>query len=270
MNPLILGLLLQAIPASADGASSSPAPRFFARPLDYWQHGLRYPEPAPASVPNAPGTPGEWGQVVKLSDGSFSYQELPPALVRVLEQPTPEHIKAYFEWKLGRTRKILRAAELMKEYRTALAGSSSGLIPEDPAAFLKAALAAPGLASVAASDSPSPVSVPSAATLPSPPLPQSSNPARPFRVLYFRRDGCPPCTAQEPVLASWLGSKPEARLEKIAFGEQPELWRAHRVRGTPSLVLLDEETGQSVFREGLQDLAQLDTALAKARDRGPK
>ena len=97
-----------------------------------------------------------------------------------------------------------------------------------------------------------------------------ASPARPFRVFYFRREGCPPCTTQDPILATWLASKPEARLEKIAFGEQAELWQIHRVRGTPSLVLLDDETHQPVFREGLQDLAQLEAALAKVRERGPK
>lgn len=292
MSPLMLGLLLQGVSNAAD-AAPSPAPRFFGRPLDYWQQGLRYPEPVPVGAPPATGAPGEWGQVVKLPDGSFSYQELPPALVRVLEQPTPEHLKAYFEWKLGRTRKILRAAELMKEYRATLAlpGDGSGLMPgligENPTAHLQAALAPPGLAPHAPVPStagprapfPPPASgVPSTATPPSPLRPACGEQAliaggappgikrvEPFRVLYFRRDGCPPCTSQDAVLASWLGSHPEARLERIGFGEQPELWRTHRVRGTPSLVLQSEDGTPPVFREGLQDAAQLDAALDQSR-----
>ncbi len=274
----LLACLLQAVTGAADAAVSGPAPvpRFFARPLDYWQQNLRYPEPAAPHAPGSPNGSSEWGQVVKLPDGSLRFQELPLPLVRVLEDPTPGHLRAYFEWKLGRTRKILRAAELMKEYRATLGGAglegSPGLIGENPTALLQAALRAPSPAS----------GVPSTATPPSPLRPACGEQAllpggappgikrvEPFRLLYFRRDGCPPCTLQDPILANWLASHPETRLEKLAFGEQPELWRAHRVRGTPSLVLLDEETGQSVFREGLQDLAQLEAALAKIREKGP-
>src|SRR5579863_5502515 len=95
--------------------------RFFDRPVDYWGRGLGYDDAArsesghetsPEEKPGKKATVSEWGQVVKLPDGTLSYHELPGPLVQVLEHPTPENIRAYFQWRMERAGKVLRAAEL--------------------------------------------------------------------------------------------------------------------------------------------------------------
>lgn len=98
--------------------------RFFDRPIDLWGKGLRYSEacegkagPNPAGDPSAKG----WGEIVRLPNGEVAYQELPRPLVAMLENPTPQAVRGYLEWRLEKMRKILMAAELVREYRDATA-----------------------------------------------------------------------------------------------------------------------------------------------------
>jgi hypothetical protein len=185
--------------------------------------------------------------MVRQQDGTYAYHELPKALVDVLEDPSPERIRAYFEWKLGRTQKILRAAEAMKEYRSSLSSRES---PEPPKV--------PSLPS------------PSASPAASPPLPQRSDRGVPapevgqgFTVKYFHRAGCHPCDTQDAVLAGWLRGKHGATLQVVEFGIQPDLWRRYNVRGTPSLVIEDQASGRTIFLEGLTQEQALDDALRR-------
>src|SRR5690349_15169372 len=75
-----------------------PTPRFFERPIDYWQRGIVYERPGGDERNErtpAPRTPGsapasDWGQMVKGPDGSLTFHELPKPLVQVLENPSPE------------------------------------------------------------------------------------------------------------------------------------------------------------------------------------
>ena len=96
--------------------------RFFDRPVDYWQKGLSQPAPkesesavGSAEQPNIPAwsAGGDWSQVVRQPDGSTAVRELPRPLAQVLEDPSPDKIRAYFEWRWSRMEKILRAAEAM-------------------------------------------------------------------------------------------------------------------------------------------------------------
>lgn len=144
LSALALCLLSLAAPLEAQEQASVPAMesppplrRFFERPIDYWQHGLSYEDEKKSA--SAPGTskpgalatqgPSDWGQLVKQADGTMAYHELPRQLIEVLEDPSPEKIRAYFEWKLARTQKILRAAEAMKDYK---ASQSNGPAPAPP------------------------------------------------------------------------------------------------------------------------------------------
>ena len=253
-----------------ENGSSSPSDkagpavrRFLDRPIDYWQRGLGFDEetkappksdPGSERKPQATAAASDWGQVVKLPDGSLSYHELPRQLVEVLEDPSPGKIRAYFEWRLGRTQKILRAAELMKEYRT-----SAALKPADgdPQGSL-AILAHPKVQEIPASE-------PRAET----PPPETLSKA-PFRVTYFHKQGCPHCDSQDVILTEWLKDKAESKVQAVEFGMNPELWRAYQVRGTPSLVIEDIGTKKSVFLEGLTRPEALDRALLECRLAGSR
>lgn len=269
---LSLVLPLEAQEQANMQVKESPAPvrRFFDRPIDYWQHGLSYedvkkPDSAPgAGKPGAlpKGSPSDWGQLVKQADGTMAYHELPRQLIEVLEDPSPEKIRAYFEWKLARTQKILRAAEAMKEYKASQSeGPAPALMPAAPPRVGDAP-AEPGILR----------KVPS-------PAPVASPGKVPFTVTYFHRSGCPHCDTQDAILGRWLKDKPEAKLMVVDFGEKPELWQRFRVRGTPSLVLEAVGSDNPVFLEGVSQESELGQALLQsikpavkspARDGGEK
>ncbi|HEV3029370.1 MAG TPA: hypothetical protein VG457_17455, partial [Planctomycetota bacterium] len=84
-----------------------PAPRrFFDRPIDYWQQGLILENrpfdaaqavPPPPPDPTSKQGPSEWSRRAQRPDGTFATEELPRPLVQVLEDPSPENVRAYFE-----------------------------------------------------------------------------------------------------------------------------------------------------------------------------
>ena len=235
-----------------------PIPRFFDRPVDYWHRGLSYEAPAAAKAQDGRGDPGrpsrpagrnDWGQVVRQQDGSFAYYELPKPLVDVLEDPSPDKIRAYFEWKLGRTQKILRAAEAMKEYRAQVAPP-----PGTPAGDSR-----PVAANTDDSAPPTPFEKPSPAIAGG----AIQAPKQGYSVTYFHRAGCHHCETQDAVLTAWLQDKPGITLEVVEFGNKPELWRQYNVRGTPSLVIESKAPRKSVFLEGLAREEALNQALMR-------
>jgi hypothetical protein len=239
-----------------------PARRFFDRPIDYWQLGLAFPEekkPAPTNAgPGRPGAPGnpppsDWGQVIKQPDGSLAFHELPRPLVDVLEDPSPEKIRAYLDWKMTRAQKILRAAQAMKEFKSSQAGGSG----EEPLPLAAGGLPKKALGAPLASAAP------------------QAQPAKelartPFTVTYFHRSGCPHCDSQDLVLKGWLADKPEGKLIVVDFGDQPELWQKYRVRGTPSLAIEAKGSGRPVFLEGLSHEGELTQALRESSLPAPK
>ncbi len=263
---LVAGLLgmaclsgrLEAQEKPAGEAKESPPPvrRFFDRPIDYWQHGLLYEEdkkPGPPTAGVSKSVPSDWGQLVKQADGTMAYRELPRPLVDVLEDPSPEKIRAYFEWKLTRTQKILRAAEAMKGYKASLVeapGSAGEAPPPAPADGVPEERAQPR-------NRPSPAP-------PSPAL------KVPFTVTYFHRSGCPHCDTQDAILARWLKDKPEAKLVVVDFGEKPELWQKFQVRGTPSLVIQANGSEKPIFLEGVSQEPELAQALQASSTPTPK
>jgi hypothetical protein len=249
-----LGVLGTGLAQDAPAEKSPRRPtRFFDRPIDYWQSGAVFGEelgkdPKVPRKPEAAGPPSDWGQVVKLPDGTLAYQELPKPLVRILEDPSRENIRAYFEWRMSRARKVLRAAELMKEYKGAEAPVAQAGVEEPRAADRStkpdkpAALPEPSVAAPAASSD--------------------------FKVTYFHKQGCPHCDSQDAVLSEWLQARPQGRLEVVEFGTRPELWRAYQVRGTPSVVVEDAKSKKAVFLEGLSRAEALDRALDECRRPG--
>jgi hypothetical protein len=235
-----------------------PTPRFFERPIDYWQRGIVYERPGGDERNErtpGPRTPGsaptsDWGQMVKGPDGSLTFHELPKPLVQVLENPSPENIRAYFQWRMSRAQKVLRAAELMKEYKSA-AATQPGSVDSPPSSAPFPPLGVP------------------AAPSENPPAPRSDAPGagalRPFTLRYFHKQGCPHCDSQDIVLAGWLKDRPEGRLEVVEFGTSPDLWRTSQVRGTPSIVVEDGPSRKSRFLEGLSSAETLSAALTECR-----
>ncbi len=225
--------------ARAQEPDEPTRPRFFERPVDLWGSGGTYPADRgqPRAAKGRPDPVSEWGQVVRLPDGNFAYRELPAPLVRVLEDPTHENVEAYLAWKLGRTRKILAAAEKIRSYR-----------PARPPA-----------------DEPATQKVPDRGTEVAikPAEPFEEGPKPKLEVVYFHKKGCPPCGKQDEVLGAWLRSRPGIRFRVIEFGQEPELWREQRIRGTPSLLFREPLSGRSVVLSGLSDRAAVEGAAAE-------
>lgn len=250
---------VQAQDAPAAEKPQTCTPRFFDRPIDYWQRGIAYSEAKTAdhgkeSRGNEKSDPSsassEWGQAIRLPDGTMAYQDLPKLLVRVLEEPTPDNIRAYFEWRMSRAQKILRAAELMKEYRS----SSAPKLPT----IAEEARSIPDLR-----EPPEVIAPPEPRTAAAPPATPDAK--RGFVVTYFHKQGCPHCDTQDRILAEWLKENPEGRLDAVEFGTRTELWKAYRVRGTPSLVVQDSQSKKAVFLEGLSRSDSLNAALRASR-----
>jgi hypothetical protein len=266
-TPLFAAIVLASLSGGLRAQESEPQAlpgkpvlvrRFFDRPIDYWGRGLAFEEESkasrtnekpPESIPGRSSQPSDWGQMVQLPDGTHSYRELPGPLVELLENPTPQNIRAYFEFRMNRTQKILRAADLIKEYRAALPELSEGNVaPEAPATSARprmAAEAAPGLLPAA--------------------TPGGSAKGSPFTITYFHQRHCPHCDRQDVILAEWLKDKPEGKLEVIEFGTQPERWRESKIRGTPTLLMEDSRTKHTAFLEGLSRPEALDRILGECR-----
>jgi hypothetical protein len=238
---------------------SSVTTRFFERPIDFWDRGLTLGDEPSADPrqekgkdekPAKKSAGSEWGQVVKLPDGTVTYHELPGPLVQVLENPTPENIRAYFDWRMEKAGKVLRAAQLMKEYRESMLGSTERAAnPHDPAGRESSREAPVG-----------PPTLPALA-----PHAEEARKSTPFTVTYFHRKNCPHCDTEDQILGEWLQDKPEGRLDVVEFGMRPELWQALKIRGTPSLLLEDPETKKRVFLEGVNRVQALDQALGECR-----
>jgi hypothetical protein len=218
--------------------------RFFGEPMDFWQRGLSFEPRKPEKVgPSSPEKAGseaetEWGQVVRLPDGSMSYRELPKPLVQVLEDPNPENIRRYFEWRLSRAGKILRAAEAIREFR----GESQE--KESQGSPMKGA----------------PVGRPPDVVPAEPPAPPAT---KGFTLLYFHREGCVHCQTQDAVFAQWLKKRPDVILEKIEYGMRPDLWAEYKVRGTPSIAIVPPGAKRGRFLEGLAREVVLDLAISE-------
>jgi hypothetical protein len=58
-------------------------------------------------------------------------------------------------------------------------------------------------------------------------------------------------------------------LRVVEFGESPELWRAHRIQGTPSLVITDSRSKMRRLLEGLADARLLEGALGEVQNSNP-
>jgi hypothetical protein len=196
--------------------------------------------------------------MVRQQDGSYATHELPRPLVDVLEDPSPDKIRAYFEWKLGRTQKILRAAEAMKEYRSAR-------MPKHESAGEPVEIPADGRGAEAAAKI-----LPPSAPDPARAGPGPAGSSEAFTVTYFHRAGCHHCETQDGVLLAWLKDKPQGQVETVEFGNKPELWRQFGVRGTPSLVIQSDASRKPVFLEGLSRETLLDDALRRSREPQPE
>ncbi|HXX94708.1 MAG TPA: thioredoxin family protein [Planctomycetota bacterium] len=226
--------------SSREGRSRSPS-RFFDRPIDFWRADAGEKERSalpPGGLPDAKSPPGESSTAPGRVPGAEA-RELAPAFARVIEDPSPENIRAYLGERLRRIERILQAAERIREYQ-------AQQLPD-----LKSA--PPGRI-----DRERPPSAP-------PPVPPEPVPAPGITLSYFHREDCPPCGIQDRILAAWLPRHPEVRLRRFEFGTHPELWRASGIRGTPSLVVWAEGSERPLLLEGLSPAERLDRALGECR-----
>jgi hypothetical protein len=238
-----------------EGREEAPkAHRFFESPVDFWQKGIRIAQEAERGggaekgraegAPASSGVSNDWSFAVKLPDGKTGYQTLPDRLVQVLEDPSPEKVRAYFEWRLERAAKILRAAEAIKTYRQEF---RDPVVGED-------------------ARSPEPEQPMASDLVRGSSKKEEENPSgSQVRLIYFHRKECPPCEKQNSVLSPWLGLHPEVELQVVEFGEHPKLWAKHRIRGTPTIVVEDGKGGDPVVLEGFSDEKRLDAGLAASR-----
>jgi glutaredoxin len=226
--------------ASGESARVVGGPRHFDRPIDFWRTGATL-ETAKDARPSArdPGIPrvqvreNVWSQPIRMPDGSWTIYVPPPAVLDFLENPTKDTAKVYLAWKTEQSDKLKRAFVLLAE-----AKGESGA---QPAPLKDQNLNAP----------------------------QNEAPSA-FQITYFHQKACPHCASQDVILTKWLAQHPEATMDLVEGGERPELWKAHHVRGTPTLVLseMDQNPGETLV--GLSDEKRLEAAIARLRMRTAK
>jgi glutaredoxin len=226
MADLVLLLALVPVMASAQETSSEPAKgRYFGKPVDLWNAGLKLETPAPPPLSNPEAAPGRvairenvWAQPVRTPDGSWLIYTPPKQVLDFLESPSEETARAYLAWKAEQGEKLRKAMLLLAQVRA-----------HEP---------------------------PGAAAQPAPP-------GLPFKVTYFKKPSCPHCVTQDAVLASWLPRRPSGSLEVLLPGDRPELWKAYQVRGTPTLVIQAVGQGREEVLVGLQPEAALEASLSR-------
>jgi hypothetical protein len=234
------GLLLwaaQSAPASPSEKSdaSDPGARFFQMTIDFWKSGPRTAGPRRPESAIEPLRESIWAEPVRQPDGRFSIYVPPKAVLDFLENPTPESLKGYLDWKRARAEKLRRALELLAEHQAQQEAPSPPPAP-------------PGVA-------------------PAPSVRSETQDSAPKVTLtYFHGKGCPHCATQDGTLARWLAAHPEASVRVLELGESPELWLKYRVRGTPSLLLRLPSMDAEVLLEGISDEARLDQALGSIRN----
>jgi hypothetical protein len=252
-----LGLLLWAAQSPPEGsappgsqAEADSGNRFFRMTIDFWKTGPRKETPAPRSE-LAPERAREtiWAEPIRQPDGSYSLYVPPKPVLAFLENPTPESLKGYLDWKRARAEKLRRAMELLEDYRA-----------KEEALKLEKDGNAKTVPDAAGTEPPSVIrAAPANVDAAKPATPPGVPPRAPILVTYFHGKGCPHCTKQDRILAEWLARHPEASVRVLELGESPELWLRHRVRGTPSLLFGEGDDG--VLLEGLSEAARLDQAL---------
>lgn len=218
--------------APSDGPKEGGGHRYFSKPVDLWKsgtslapahHARETSDPAPERVAVRENV---WAQPVRTADGSWMIYVPPRQVLDFLETPTEESARAYLAWKAGQTEKLRKAMVLLAKLKDSAPPDSVNASSDEG----RAATAAPQ--------------------------------DLPFKITYFKKPSCPHCVSQDQVLSVWLARRPFGQLEVVQPGEQPDLWKAYQVRGTPTLVLeVDGHTRKAVLM-GLQSAEALEAALA--------
>ena len=86
----------------------------------------------------------------------------------------------------------------------------------------------------------------------------------PFTLIYFRSDSAE-CKNQDTILPEWKQKHPEGRIEEIPQNLRPDLWQAHSVTSTPTVVLKDPQTGGVIRGTGVQTVDRLQDLLDQIR-----
>jgi hypothetical protein len=95
------------------------------------------------------------------------------------------------------------------------------------------------------------------------PLVKPGGPA-PFTMYYFRSESAE-CKTQDTLLPEWKQKHPEGRIEEIGQNLRPDLWQAHSVTSTPTVVLKDPSTGGQIRATGVQSVDRLQDLLDQIR-----
>jgi len=235
---LLAGLLLASVRGAAyaqEGGGDRPAKAEasiqvrLSAPIDYWGKGTPAPKPKTETLTPEIG-PAKiqvretvWAQPIRTPDGSWMLYVPPKPILDFLENPTEDSAKAYLAWKKEQAEKLGSAMLLLGRLK-------------EPAAVAKADGAGPKGEEVRKDSGAS--------------------------LIYFKKPSCSHCISQNAVLGQWLPKYPDLRSQIVLPGEQPELWTAYAVRGTPTLVLRAAD-GKEETLVGLQSEAQLDAALKR-------
>ena len=55
----------------------------------------------------------DWREPVLGSDGTMQYYTPPDPVLRLLNDPTPENARSYFDWQKAKTERIIKAQEVL-------------------------------------------------------------------------------------------------------------------------------------------------------------
>jgi len=146
----------------------------------------------------------------------------PKPILDFLESPSEGTAKAYVAWKAEQAQKLGRAMALLDQVK-----ANGSALPKEEGSRKASEL-----------------------------------PAGPAILIYFKKPSCPHCVSQDAVLTEWLPKHPDLRLDVVLPEDRPELWKHYNVRGTPTIVLRQEEGKEEVL-VGLQTEPQLDMVLKR-------
>jgi hypothetical protein len=262
LSRLILPLLAGGTALAQEGPPAAPPraePRraepssgtgfFRERRVLFW--GEIPQERSPKSSP--PGQAGDvesvWAEPIRTPDGRVSVYVPPKRVLEFLETPSEENARAYLAWQRERMEKIVRATEVLAR----LSGKeASSALPE------LSAMGPPAYPPANPLPKEKPASPELAMALPSPP-PAAAPPSE--EILYFKREGCPHCTHQDPVIQELLKERPGLKLRVLLPGAGEESWKAFDVKVVPTLVLTRAD-GKKVLARGFTPKETIIRALS--------
>lgn len=207
---------------------------FFSTPVQFFGSSLTETQPAQnKEIKNKPHV-SIWAQPIVMPDGSIQVYVPPPQVIGFLNNPTSRNAKEYLLWEKQRIDKIIKATQILQS----VAMGNKPLVPLNPKKN-------PVISS----------------------KPQNNKSTNPFSsptILYFAKQGCRFCMAEDMVMdmfhkryknkvkiiGLWVGSKNSMPKISFPFHLSNGLEKKFRVSLYPSMIFYLPDKPEPVKLEG--------------------